>query len=148
MYKYILLVIDTFSHFLWLVPMERKSSREVVRLLRPIYDEHGHPDRLQSDCGPKFQGKLWSLCTHYNIKMIKSRPYHPQSQGKVERSHRRLRTKIMYDLTNLGKKGVNWVSNLGSYNRILNKESKEELGWKSPFEIYFGRKGSIRGRRS
>ena len=40
------------------------------------------------------------------IKLIKARPYHPQSQGKVERSHRRLRKKIMYDLVTLGKKGV------------------------------------------
>ena len=142
-YKYILSVIDVFSRFLWLVPMERKSSRQVVRSLRPIYDEHGPPDRLQSDRGPEFQGKLRSLCTHYKIKMIKSRPYHPQSQGKVERSHRRLRTKIMYDLISLEKKGVNWASNLGSYNRILNEESKEEQGWKSPFEIYFGRKSNI-----
>ena len=69
--------------------------------------------------------------------MIKSRPYHPKSQGKVERSHRRLREKIKYDSIKLGKKGVNWVANLGAYSHILNDESKEELGWKSPFEIYF-----------
>ncbi|KAL9980474.1 hypothetical protein ACROYT_G009074 [Oculina patagonica] len=49
----------------------------------------------------------------------------------------------MYDFINLGKKGVNWASNLDAYNRILNEESKEELGWKSPFEVYFGRKSNI-----
>ena len=49
----------------------------------------------------------------------------------------------MYDFINLGKKGVNWASNLASNNRILNEESKEELGWKSPFEVYFGRKSNI-----
>ena len=75
--------------------------------------------------------------------MIKSRPYHPQSQGKVERSHRSLKKKIMYDFINLGEKGVNWASNLASYSRILNEESKEELGWKSPFQVYFGRKSNI-----
>lgn len=74
--------------------------------------------------------------------MIKSRPYHPKSQGKVERSHRRLRKKIKYDSIKLGKKGVNWVANLGAYSRILNDESKEELGWKRPYEIYFGRKSN------
>ena len=37
-YKYTLSVIDLFSRFLWLVPMERKSGREFVRLLRPVYD--------------------------------------------------------------------------------------------------------------
>ena len=34
------------------------------------------------------------------------------------------------------------MADLGSYNRILNDESKEELGWRSPFEIYFGRKSN------
>ena len=32
--------------------MEKKSSDQVVRLLSPIYDEHGPPDRLQRDRGP------------------------------------------------------------------------------------------------
>ncbi|KAL9960366.1 hypothetical protein ACROYT_G033814 [Oculina patagonica] len=142
-YKYVLSVIDVFSRFLWLVPMESKSSSRVAKLLQQIYDKHGPPDRLQSDRGPEFEGQLRSLCKQFKIKMIKSRPYHPQSQGKVERSHRRLRKKIMYDFINLGKKGVNWASNLDAYNRILNEESKEELGWKSPFEVYFGRKSNI-----
>lgn len=98
-----------------------------------MIDEHEHDgslDRLQTDCGHEFQGKLRSLCTHHKIKLIKSRPYHPQSHVKVERSHRRLRTKIVYELINLGKNGVNWAINLCSYNRILNEENKEfeELG--------------------
>ena len=46
----------------------------------------------------------------------------------------------MYDLVSLDKKGVNWAENLEDYNRILNEECKEELGWRSPFEIYYGRK--------
>lgn len=74
--------------------------------------------------------------------MIRSRPYHPQFQGKVKRSHRKLRKKIKYDSIKLGKKWVNWVANVGAYNRILNDESKLELGWKSPFEIDFGRKSN------
>ena len=141
--KYVLSVIDIFSGFLWLVPLESKSSSHVVRVLQPIYDQHDPPDRLRSDHGTEFEGKLRFMCKKYKIRMIKSRPYHPQSQGKVEPSHRSLRKKIMYDFINLGKKDVNWASNLASYNRILNEESKEELGWKSPFEVYFGRKSNI-----
>ena len=40
------------------------------------------------------------------------------------------------------KTGVNWVKNLLSYFNCLNLEKREELGWKSPFEIYFGRKAN------
>ena len=34
------------------------------------------------------------------------------------------------------------TANLEDYNRILNEECKEELGWRSPFEIYYGRKSN------
>ena len=46
----------------------------------------------------------------------------------------------MYDLLSLSKTGVNWVKCLPDYARTLNCEPKEELSWKSPFEVYYGRK--------
>lgn len=49
----------------------------------------------------------------------------------------------MYDLVTLGKKRVNWAANLDDCNRILSNECKEELGWKTPFEIYYGRKSNL-----
>ena len=58
--------------------------------------------------------------------MITSRPYHPQSQGKVERSHRDLRKNLHYDV-HLKSKGVNWVENIPNYIRVLNKLAREEL---------------------
>lgn len=48
-YKYILSFKDIFSRYLWLRPLERKSSKHVAKTLTPIFNEHGPPDRLQSD---------------------------------------------------------------------------------------------------
>ena len=47
---------------------------------------------------------------------------------------------VMYDLLSMSKTGVNWVKCLPDYARTLNSEPKEELSWKSPFEVYYGRK--------
>ena len=77
-----------------------------------------------------------------NIKLIYSRPRHPQSQGKVERFHRSLRSKIEYDLNKMGKDGVNWVKQLPLYQNILNNDPKEVIAYKTPFEIYFARRCS------
>ena len=41
------------------------------------------------------------------------------------------------------KAGVNWPEGLPHYAQALNQDPKEELSWKSPFEIYFGRKPSV-----
>ena len=49
----------------------------------------------------------------------------------------------MYDLVTLGRKEINWVANIDNYDWILNDESKEERGWKTPFEIYYGRRSNV-----
>lgn len=103
---------------------------------------HGTPDTLQSDRGKEFYGAVKRFSENKRIKMTKSSAYHPQSQGKVERSHRTLRKKINYDLVKQGRKGVNWVKNLQEYAKCLNNDKREELGWRSAFEVYYGRKSN------
>ena len=71
--------------------------------------------------------------------MITSRPYNTRAQGKVECFHRELRKKIDYDIVNLKSKGVSWDEHLPNYMIVLNNLARKELGWRSPFEIYYGR---------
>ena len=132
--------MDVFSRFVWLRPLSMKSSRNIADELRNIYQEHGPPRIIQCDQGGEFKGAVKELCRQLKIKIICSHPYHPQSQGKVERSHRALRSKMEYDFVQMGVKGVNWAQSLPSYQYILNKDPKEVLAHKTPFEVYFARK--------
>ena len=50
-YKYNLLVLDIFSKFHWLAPLESKSAFEVKGKLEQIYLIHGTPKRMQNDNG-------------------------------------------------------------------------------------------------
>lgn len=90
-YRYVLSVMDVFSRFVWLRAVREKSSKVISEELQNIYLEHGPPRVVQSDQGGEFKGAVKRLCVRMNIKLIYSRPFHPQSQGKVERSHRSLR---------------------------------------------------------
>lgn len=43
----------------------------------------------------------------------------------------------------MGEKGLNWVKALTTYQRLLNDEPKEVIGYKSPFEVYYARKNNF-----
>lgn len=103
-YRYVLSVMDVFSRFVWLRAMAHKTSKDIYTTLQEIYYEHGPPRVIQCDQGSEFKGAVKKLCQELEIKIICSRPYHPQLQGKVERSHRTLRSKIEYDLSKMKKK--------------------------------------------
>ena len=98
---------------------------------------------IQHDHCTEFDGAVSRLYKQLQIKVIKGRPYHPQSQGKVERAHRIFKKKLRYDFLSIKKAGVNWPEGLPHYAQALNQDPKEELAWKSPFEIYLGRRPSV-----
>ena len=139
-YKYIMSVIDIFSRFLFLRPLQTKETSEVAEHLLDIYIEHGPPEILQSDQGPEFKGVVRTVCETLNVRIIKSSAYSPQTQGKDERSHRTWKEKIKFDLINNNNGDLNWVEYLQQYQQLYNESPHRSLGFLSPFEVYFGRK--------
>ena len=140
-FKYILTVRDVFSRFLWLRALSSKAGIEVASALADLYMEVGPPKVLQADNGGggggKFRKAVQKLCEKLAVKIVRGSPYHPQSQGKVERSHRALRKKISFDMVHLNKNGVNWAIQLKEYQKLQNEESMEALGRQSPFQVFF-----------
>lgn len=137
-YCYILSVIDVFSRFVILRPLQCKSSLAVSSEMKKIFAEHGKPNIIQCDQGGEFKGKVQKLFETQNIKMVRSRPYHPQSQGKVERSHRMVRNKISY--MKRTKRGFNWARDLYKVQSAVNETPKEVLGYSTPLDVYTSRR--------
>ncbi|XP_031558423.1 uncharacterized protein LOC116294878, partial [Actinia tenebrosa] len=102
-----------------------KEQPRIAKALRDIYYGHGPPRVIQCDQGTEFKGAIRKLCQRFEIKIICGRPYHPQSQGKVERSDKTLRAKMEYDLAKMCDEGINWARGLPIYQRILNEDPKE-----------------------
>ena len=128
-------MIDVFSQFLWLSPLQKKAGSHVVRPPTRIYSEHDPPDGIQSDRG-RMQGNVMvPLIARSSKSKLSRRPYHPQSHGKEERSHRRLRKYILRlddVLQQRSKLGGKYVVLQPHIKR--SRKQRETGEWKSPFE--------------
>lgn len=85
-FKYILSVVDVFSRFVCLKALECNTTQQVAKALKDIFSEHGFPAIVQSDNGLEFMGDVQSLLKKKNVKIVKGRPYHPQTQGKSRKT--------------------------------------------------------------
>ena len=90
--KYILVVTDYLTKWPEARAMREATGEKVIEYLyKEIICRHGCPKVILSDNGSHFNNKLVEgLCKKFEIKHKKSAPYHPQTNGLVERFNRTL----------------------------------------------------------
>lgn len=91
-YRYILVVLDVFSKYLWLHSLKTKTGEEVSTALRKIY-QHVKPEKLRTDKDQCFLSKKSQTV----FKELGIRHFVTQNEIKccfVERVNRTLRNKF------------------------------------------------------
>ena len=85
--KYILVVTDYLTKWLETKAMKDATATNVVKFIyKVIICRHRWPKIILSDRGTHFKNKLVEeLCEKFEIKHKLSAPYHPQTNGLVER---------------------------------------------------------------
>lgn len=68
-YRYILIVINVFSKYVWVQPVKQKTSKDVVAAMKIILSQmKKHPRNLQTDMGKEFYNKEFKNLMHsFNI---------------------------------------------------------------------------------
>ena len=94
--KYILIVADYFTKWVEAYPMPNQEATTVAELLvREFVCRFGVPLLIHSDQGRNFESQLFSeMCRLLGIKKTRTTPYHPQSDGMVERFNRTLEAQL------------------------------------------------------
>jgi len=92
---YLHTVIDDHSRVAYVeICSDEKAATAVAVLRRAVtwYADHGVTiERVLSDNGPAYKARAWhDTCTELGITPKKTRPYRPQTNGKIERFHRTL----------------------------------------------------------
>jgi len=147
---YLLTVLDDYSRYIlsWKL-FTGMSSEDVTEVLDLAIAKTGvkhvavhHRPRLLSDNGPCFISKeLKQYLETHGLSHTRGKPYHPMTQGKIERYHRTMKNVVKlenyYFPWELEKAIAGFVKN---YNHQRVHESLDNL---TPADVYYGRAREI-----
>ena len=138
---YLLTMVDRFTRWPEAVPIsDIKVSTVASAFTLNWVGRHGVPLVITSDRGTQFTSGLWTqMSQSLGCKLLHTTAYHPQSNGLVERMHRRLKEALKTRLV-----GPDWVGQLPWVLLGLRATIKEDLGC-SPAEMVFGSPLSVPG---
>jgi transposase InsO family protein len=105
-----------------------------------------HRPRLLSDNGPSYiSAELGTWLDDNGMTHTRGRPYHPQTQGKIERYHRSMKNQILLENYYLpGQLEERIAAFVDYYNTRRYHESLDNL---TPADVYSGRGQAILTRR-
>jgi transposase InsO family protein len=153
-FYYLVTVMDDFSRFILAWKLQRDmTSDSFIDVVQDAVDLTGMTEipmedrtRLLSDNGPGYVSRAFRDYLHLvGIRHILASPYHPQTNGKLERYHQSIKrdvNQIPYDApANLNVSIADFVS---YYN---NQRYHKALGNVTPSDVLNGRREQILAKR-
>jgi putative transposase len=147
---YLSTVLDDFSRYIiaWKLCTTMRSD-DVTATLEQALKASGcdraqvaHRPRLLSDNGPSYiAGDLADWLTDRGMGHTRGAPFHPQTQGKIERWHQTLKNRILLENYYLpGDLEAQIAAFVAHYNHLRYHEAIANL---TPADVYFGRGQTI-----
>jgi hypothetical protein len=135
--KYVLAITDYFTKWVIAIPLPTQTAQETAAALYEHYIcIYGVPYRILSDQGTHFNNQLITAFTQLlGCHHIKSTPYHPQTNGAIERFN----STFERQLAKLTDRQINnWDIHLQSIVFAYNTGQHATTKF-SPYELQFGR---------
>ena len=132
----VLVFQDHFTKYVLAYVTPDQTAKTIAKFLYGGYISiFGAPARLLSDRGTSFTSSIiQELCEILGIQQLQTMPYHPQTNGLVERSHQM----IMCMIGKLGEdKKADWPSHLAEIAHAYNATRSAVTGY-SPHYLMFG----------
>jgi transposase InsO family protein len=147
---YLSTILDDFSRYIiaWKLCTTMKAG-DVTDTLELALKASGcdqatvvHKPRLLSDNGSSYiSGDLAEWLDDRSMEHVRGAPYHPQTQGKIERWHQTLKNRILLENYYLpGDLEAQIEAFIAHYNHRRYHESLSNL---TPADVYFGRGQTI-----
>ena len=99
---------------------------------------YGIPVLLHTDNGTEFAGEVAQTCKAFGVEMVHGRPYHPQTQGCVERRVQTLKRRLAAIFAT--GDCTDWERGLAHIEYQINITWTNSIGM-SPWEAVYGHLG-------
>ncbi|KAL5491297.1 hypothetical protein EMCRGX_G016559 [Ephydatia muelleri] len=135
--KYILVIADYFTKWSEAYPIPNMEAITVAKcLVNEFICRFGVPEQLHSDQGRNFESKvIKNICDLLQIRKTRTSPYHPQSDGLVERFNRTLLNLLSIAVVDAER---DWDVQLPLL-MFAYRTSMHETNGVTPFEMMFGK---------
>ena len=134
--RYILVLCDYATRYPEAIPVRNIDAEHIAEELLKVFSRIGIPEEILTDQGANFTSQL--LKEVYNllgVHSIRTSPYHPQTDGLVERFNQTLKSMLRRSATQEGK---DW-DKLIPYLLFAYREVPQASTGFSPFELIYGR---------
>ncbi|XP_075926286.1 uncharacterized protein LOC142929264 [Petromyzon marinus] len=135
--KYLLVGVEYFTRWPMAWPLANQSAAAVAEAFVQGYVlDKGAPERLLTDQGKNFSGVLLhEVCALLGTKKIRTSPYHPQTDGMVERLHRTLTSMLCHQVCD---SQTDWDLHIPGVLAAYRMAPHAATGF-SPFFLMYGR---------
>ena len=138
--KYVLVVVDHFTKWLEVFPMNNQTALTVANNLITVFCRHGMPETILSDQGSNYTSELLNqLWEVLDIHKVQTTIFHAQCDGNSERIMRSLQGMITHYVN--GKQN-DWDELLHKLAFAYNSSVHHTTG-ATPFELVYGRQPRI-----
>ena len=120
--KYLLMIIDCFSKFGWIIPLKKKTGLEVSKAFEILFKKQKPPKKLWTDKGTEFYNKeLDKVLKKHNVELYST--HNEEKSCVVERWNRTIKTIMWkYFTANGTYKYLNILEKLvEKYNKTRNR---------------------------
>ena len=134
--RYVLVMVDCFTRWTEAFPLPDKTAQSVAdAFFNQVVCRFGIPSVIHSDQGREFENRIMQeLCLLGGAHKTRTTPYHPESDGMVERFNRTL---LMMLAMFAGKNRDDWDDLLPAVMMAYRSSVQESTGF-SPYRLMFG----------
>ncbi|XP_076864257.1 uncharacterized protein LOC143516498 [Brachyhypopomus gauderio] len=138
--RYILVICDYATRYPEAFPLRKVKTRQLVNALMQLISRVGIPREILTDQGTNLTSKQFrEVFKLLGIKGIRTTPYHPQTDGLVERFNKTLKSMLKKFVADSGTDWDTWLP----YLLFAYREVPQASTGFSPFELLYGRE--VRG---